>query len=116
SDQLLEGAQRMKKPVIIDFYADWCAPCRELDAVTFHDREVVKQADRDFILIKVDLTRKETPDHQRLLRQHRVKGVPTIVFLNSDGKERNDLRIVDFLPADQFLIRMAEAKKPRFTE
>ena len=111
SDQLLEEARRLSKPVIIDFSADWCTPCRELDNITFHDPEVVKLAKRDFIMIKVDLTRRGNPIHERLLRQYGVKGVPTVVFLDRHGKERRDLRLVDFLPEDQFLIRMAEAKK-----
>jgi thiol:disulfide interchange protein DsbD len=111
SDQVLADARRLKKPVIIDFYADWCAPCVELDEVTFHNREIVKQAKRDFITVRVDLTRRGNPGHESLLRQYGVKGVPTVVFLNSQGNERHDLRLVDYLPADQFLIRMAEAKK-----
>ncbi len=111
SEQLLAEARQLKKPVIIDFYADWCAPCRELDEITFHHPEIVKQAKRDFVMIKVDLTRKGNPVHEKLLRQHEVKGVPTVVFLDREGRERRDLRLVDFLPPDQFLIRMAEAKK-----
>jgi thiol:disulfide interchange protein DsbD len=48
--------------------------------------------------------------HSELLRQYNVKGVPTVVFLDRPGKERRNLRLVDYLPADQFLIRMAEIK------
>ena len=111
SQGLLVEARKLKKPVILDFYANWCAPCRELDEVTFHHPEIVKQAKNDFIMIKVDLTRKGNPVYEDLLRQYDVKGVPTIVFLDPQGKERPNLRLVDFLPSDQFLVHMAEIKK-----
>jgi len=62
-------------------------------------------------MIKVDLTRRGNPDYDRLLRKYEVKGVPTVVFLDREGQERRDLRLVDYLPPDQFLIRMAEIKK-----
>jgi thiol:disulfide interchange protein DsbD len=111
SDQLLSEAVEKQKPVIIDFSAAWCAPCRELDEVTFHDREVVEQAEQGFFMVKVDLTRKGNADSERLLQKYEVKGVPTIVFLDLQGEERRELRLVDFLPADQFLVRMAEIRK-----
>jgi thiol:disulfide interchange protein DsbD len=111
SEELLKEAKKMNKPVIIDFYADWCSPCRELEEITFHDAEIVKQAKQDFIMIKVDLTRKDNPVNELLLKEYEVKGVPTVVFLNGKGNERDDLRLVDFLPPNQFLIRMAEMKK-----
>jgi thiol:disulfide interchange protein DsbD len=111
SEELLKEAKKLNKPVIIDFYADWCSPCRELEEITFHDAEIVKQAKQDFIMIKVDLTRKDNPVNELLLKEYEVKGVPTVVFLNGKGNERDDLRLVDFLPPNQFLIRMAEMKK-----
>lgn len=111
SESLLEKARGLKKPVILDFYADWCAPCRQLDQITFHNSEIVKQAKEDFVMIKVDLTRKGNPVFEDLLRRYNVKGVPTVVFLNRRGKEQRDLRLMDFLPAEQFLVRMAEIRQ-----
>jgi thioredoxin:protein disulfide reductase len=111
SEETLKEALSLKKPVIMDFYATWCTPCRELEDVTFHEISVVKQAESDFVMIKVDVTKGDNPVHERLLQQYEVKGVPTIVFLDAMGKEREDLRWVDFLPPDQFLGRMAEMKR-----
>ena len=107
SDQLLTTAKQAQKPVIIDFYATWCSPCRELDEITFHNPDVVKQADHNFVMVKVDLTQKGNPLHTRLLGQYGVKGVPTVVFLDGQGNECQNLRLVDYLPPEQMLSRMA---------
>lgn len=108
SEQILREAKEQGKPVIIDFYATWCTPCRELEEITFHHPDVVKLAAKNFVMIKVDVTKGGNAYHEELLKRYEVKGVPTIVFLNGAGEERTDLRLVDFLPADRFLLRMRE--------
>lgn len=107
TEGLLMKAKNEGKPAIIDFSATWCSPCRKLEEDTFHDPVIVRRAD-DFVMIKVDVTRSGNPVHERLLRQYDVKGVPTIVFLDRQGKERGDLRLVDYLPPAEFVKRMTE--------
>jgi thiol:disulfide interchange protein DsbD len=106
SEDLLASSRRQRRPVIIDFYAEWCSPCVALDQQTFHDPKIADRARRGFTMIKVDLTRDNDPKLKTLLATYDVKGVPTIVFIGSDGLERKELRLVDFLPPAQFLSRM----------
>ena len=111
SDQILGEARQAQKPVIIDFSAAWCTPCRALEELTFHHRDVVAKANRDFVMVKVDLTQKGNPAYTRLLSLYGIKGVPTLIFLDGQGKEREDLRLVDYLPPEQMLSRMGAAMK-----
>lgn len=111
SEELLAKSRSEGRPVILDFSATWCTPCRELDEKTFHDPAIVQRSAQDITMIKIDLTRSGDPLHEWLLTEYVVKGVPTVVFLDGQGRERHELRLVDYLPPDEFLKRMGQLKK-----
>ncbi|UCC79812.1 MAG: thioredoxin family protein [Candidatus Zixiibacteriota bacterium] len=92
-------------PIVIDFYADWCIPCKELDRFSFSDPRVV-EISREFLMLKSDLTRENSPEVKELISEFGIRGVPTIVLIGADGKERKDLRIVQFEDADEVLSRL----------
>ena len=93
---------------MLDFSADWCVPCHELERSTFTDARV-KEAARSFATYQVDLTRYDSPEADRWRRQYGITGVPTVIFLAPDGSEVRDARVEGFLPPERFLERMRRA-------
>ena len=105
----LASARAEKKPVIIDFYADWCLPCKELDEKTFTDPKIVTELDR-FVRLKADLTVPSDATTQALTKQYGILGVPTIVFIDANGAEVPSSRVTGFTPPDEFLQRAKAVK------
>ncbi len=88
-----------KRGVIIDFYADWCIPCKELDAATFSNQKVIDEA-KNFHTLKADMTKSLSPDVEALKEKYKIIGVPTVLILDSKGNEAK--RITGFVNADEF--------------
>ena len=90
------------RPVMLDFYADWCVSCKEMERYTFSD-ERVKTRLRDMVLLQADVTANNA-DHAALLKRFSLFGPPGIVFFDRGGAEIQGLRVVGFQPADRFVV------------
>lgn len=106
---LLAEAKSNGQYVLIDFSAEWCLPCKELDHRTFSKQEVV-DATLEFMRVRADLTETASPAVAKLRKDYAIKGVPTVVFLDKAGKERKDLRVFGFVDDDEFLERINKLK------
>ena len=104
SGQPIEDFTEKEKPTFIDFYADWCAPCKQLDRETFSD-EAVAELSGQFNMIKVDCT---APDQAtlQLMKKFQVTGMPTLVFLDKEGNPRPDMREIGFIGPEIFIGKM----------
>lgn len=106
----LDNASRAGKPVMIDFYADWCISCKEMEKYTFGDARV-QQALKDFVMLQADVT-DNNEDHKALLKRFGLFGPPGILFFDAKGLERKDLSVVGFKKPDAFLQVVQKVQKP----
>ncbi len=88
------------RPVMLDFYADWCVSCKEMEKYTFTDPGV-QAALTNAVLLQADVTANDAED-KALLERFEIYGPPTIAFFGADGVERKNFRLVGFAPADRF--------------
>ncbi|MCX6173373.1 MAG: protein-disulfide reductase DsbD [Ignavibacteriales bacterium] len=95
-EQSLKNNERM----VVDFYADWCIPCKELDALTFSDPRVIETLGK-FTSYKVDMTKTLSDETEALRTKFKIVGMPTVLIINAKGKEVE--RLTGFINADEFL-------------
>lgn len=89
------------QPVMLDFYADWCVVCQELEQYTFRDPAVHKALE-DFVLLKADVTANDAADRE-LLQKYELFGPPAVLFFGADAEEKRAYRLVGFINADEFV-------------
>lgn len=100
STENYEAAIKNNDKIVIDFYADWCIPCKELDALTFSDANVISELSK-FKTLKVDMTKSLSDETEKIRTQFQIKGMPTIIIIDSKGNEIE--RLTGFVNANDFL-------------
>ena len=96
------------KPAMLDFYADWCVSCREMEAFTFSDPRVKTELDK-MLLLQVDVTA-NTDEHKALLKRFSLFGPPGIIFFDAQGREILGLRVIGYQNAERFLKSLSRAQ------
>ncbi|MEY2632190.1 MAG: hypothetical protein RIR00_844 [Pseudomonadota bacterium] len=100
--------QQPGKPVLLDFYADWCVSCKEMERFTFADPAVQARL-QDFLLLQADVTA-NSPEDKALLQRFQLFGPPGIIFFDRQGRELPTPRLVGFKDAAAFLQLLAQVK------
>ncbi len=93
----LARARQEGKPVLVDIWAVWCAPCKEMDLTTYRDPEVVSELER-FVPLKIDADRAKN-----FIERYRIEAYPTVLFLDGEGKEIS--RLTGFIEAKEMRAR-----------
>jgi thiol:disulfide interchange protein DsbD len=109
-DELQAKLRAPGRPVMLDFYADWCVSCKEMEAFTFTDARVRAQLDR-MLLLQVDVTANNEAD-KALLKRFSLFGPPGIIFFDAQGREIRGLRVVGYQDAERFLKTLELAQAP----
>jgi thioredoxin:protein disulfide reductase len=104
----IKRANANNQPVMLDFYADWCISCKEMEAYTFTDANV-KQTLAGFVLLQADVT-KQTDADKALLTKFNLIGPPAILFFNGDQQENKALRVVGYQDAKTFSKTLQQVK------
>jgi thioredoxin:protein disulfide reductase len=109
-ERAVAQASAAKRGVLLDFSADWCTSCKEMERYTFTD-PLVQRTLANTALLRADVTADDADD-QALLKYFGIIGPPTIAFYGADGRERSDLRVVGYMKADAFAARARAALAP----
>jgi thiol:disulfide interchange protein DsbD len=110
-DAQLNRAKKEQKLVLLDFYADWCISCKEMEVNTFANSEVSKEL-KQFILLQADVT-KNSADNQALLKHFGLYGPPGILFFNLNSEEQKDQRVIGYMPPQRFIERLKKASEAK---
>lgn len=106
SETNFEQSLKDNEMMVVDFYADWCIPCKELDALTFSDKKVLDELEK-FTAYKVDMTQSVSEENERLRNKFKIIGMPTVLIINSKGVEVE--RLTGFVNAAEFLKMLQKA-------
>ena len=108
-DAQLSKAKAENKFVLLDFYADWCISCKEMEVNTFANPEVANQL-KQIILVQADVTA-NSPENQALLKRFGLFGPPGILIFNQNGEEQKESRVIGYMPPQRFTERLKNVLK-----